>query len=173
MGVLVLVLAAERIEGASLGWSVGAGIFASLCYGVGLHLVRCHLAGLPPAAVACSSLGSNAVLLSPFDTWTWPNISIPPVAWSATLGLDVLCTGLAYVIYYRLAPRMGPSRTSAVTYLIPAFLVTWARWLLGEPLTAAIGCAAVMILGSLPWRSGSHAESAGGVLIVDGGLAAR
>jgi drug/metabolite transporter (DMT)-like permease len=63
--------------------------------------------------------------------------------------LGVLCTGLAFVMYYRLIARIGASRASTVTYLIPLFGVAWAWMLLGEPLTLKMGIAGAMILGSV------------------------
>ena len=38
--------------GASIGWAVAAGVGAAFLYGIGINLVRRHLTGLPPAAVA-------------------------------------------------------------------------------------------------------------------------
>ncbi|MGO4776528.1 EamA family transporter, partial [Lysobacter sp. 2RAB21] len=69
--------------------------------------------------------------------------------WAAALMLGVLCTGLAYVLFYRLVARIGAARTSMVTYLIPLFGVAWAWLLLGEPVTASMAVAGVLILGSL------------------------
>jgi drug/metabolite transporter (DMT)-like permease len=48
----VVVLASGKTAGASIGWAVAAGAGAAFLYGIGLNLVRRHLTGLPPAAVA-------------------------------------------------------------------------------------------------------------------------
>ncbi len=61
----------------------------------------------------------------------------------------MLCTGLAFVMYYRLIARIGPSRASTVTYLIPLFAVGWAWLLLDEPLTWTMAIAGSVILGSV------------------------
>lgn len=66
---------------------------------------------------------------------------------AATLG--VLCTGIAFVMYYRLVARIGANRTSTVTYLIPVFGVGWAWWLLDEPVTWSMAVAGAIILGSV------------------------
>ena len=63
--------------------------------------------------------------------------------------LGVLCTGLAYAVYYRLVQRIGASRAVTVTYLVPLFAVGWAWWLLDEPLTVSMGIAGLLILGSV------------------------
>jgi drug/metabolite transporter (DMT)-like permease len=61
----------------------------------------------------------------------------------------VICTGLAFVMYYRLIARIGANRASTVTYLIPVFGVAWAWLLLDEPLTLTMGIAGALILGSV------------------------
>jgi len=63
--------------------------------------------------------------------------------------LGVLCTGIAFVFYYRLIARIGAARTSTVTYLIPLFAVIWAWLILSEPLTVTMGLAGAMILAGV------------------------
>jgi drug/metabolite transporter (DMT)-like permease len=145
----VVVLASGKIAGMSIGWAVVAGATASLLYGLGINLVRRHLTGLPPAAVASATLGSAALLILPFALAAWPAQPIPLLSWGSAVALGVLCTGLAFVSYYRLIARIGASRASTVTYLIPLFGVGWAWWLLGEPLTWTMAVAGVLILGSV------------------------
>ncbi|MEH6421290.1 DMT family transporter [Pseudomonas sp. CGJS7] len=145
----VAVLAAGKTAGASIGWAVAAGCAAAFLYGVGLNLVRRHLAGLPPAAIAAATLASAALLMLPLAASHWPTQAIGARAWGAALMLGVLCTGLAYVLFYRLVARLGAARTSMVTYLIPLFGVAWAWLLLDEPVTATMAVAGALILGSV------------------------
>ncbi|MGO1073303.1 DMT family transporter [Lysobacter sp. CA199] len=145
----VAVLAAGKTAGASIGWAVAAGCAAAFLYGVGLNLVRRHLAGLPPAAIAAATLASAALLMLPLAWAHWPTQAVGAHAWGAALMLGVLCTGLAYVLFYRLVARLGAARTSMVTYLIPLFGVAWAWLLLDEPVTATMAVAGALILGSV------------------------
>ena len=145
----VVVLASGKTAGASVGWAVIAGTVASFLYGIGINLVRRHLTGLPPAAVAAATLGTSALLTLPFAIANWPAESIPTVSWLSAAMLGVLCTGLAFVMYYRLIARIGANRASTVTYLIPLFGVAWAWLLLGEPMTLTMGIAGALILGSV------------------------
>jgi len=145
----VVVLASGKVAGASIGWAVTAGAGAAFLYGIGINLVRRHLTGLPPAAVASATLGSAAVLTLPFAIAQWPQQAIPAPSWWSALMLGVLCTGAAFVMYYRLIARIGASRASTVTYLVPLFGVAWAWMLLGEPLTLTMGIAGALILGSV------------------------
>lgn len=145
----VVVLASGKAGGVSVGWAVAAGGLASFFYGVGLNLVRRHLSGLPPAAVAAATLGCATLLVLPFALATWPAQPVTPLAWGSAVALGVLCTGTAFVLYYRLVARIGPTRASTVTYLIPLFGVAWAWWLLGEPVTWTMAVAGAVILGSV------------------------
>jgi drug/metabolite transporter (DMT)-like permease len=60
-----------------------------------------------------------------------------------------MCTGAAFVLYYRLILRIGAPRASTVTYLIPLFGVIWAWLLLGEALTASMAVAGALILSGV------------------------
>jgi drug/metabolite transporter (DMT)-like permease len=145
----VVVLASGKTAGASIGLAVAAGSTAAFLYGIGVNLVRRHLLGLPPAAVAGATLGCAALLTFPFAITQWPQHAIPAHSWLSVTLLGVLCTGLAFVMYYRLIGRIGGSRAVTVTYLVPLFGVAWAWLLLGEAPTWTMGIAAVLVLGSV------------------------
>ena len=150
----VVVLASGKAAGMSVGAAALAGATAALLYGLGINLVRRHLTGLPPAAVAAATLGSAALLTLPLAIARWPAMPIPLSSWLSAGMLGVLCTGAAFVMYYRLIARIGASRASTVTYLVPLFGVAWAWWLLGEPLTWTMGLAGALILGSVAFSQG-------------------
>ena len=65
------------------------------------------------------------------------------------LKLGVLCTGIAYWLFFRLIQRVGPARASTTTYLVPIFGVAWGWLLLGEMPTLTMVASAVLILGSV------------------------
>jgi len=145
----VVVLATSKVAGISIGPAVLAGAGASLCYGVGVNLVKRYMGGLPPAASAAVTLGCSALLLLPLALGHWPAGPVPALAWAAALGLGVLCTGLAYLFFYRLIHRIGAARASTVTYLIPLFGALFAWLLLDEPVTLGMLLAGALILGSV------------------------
>lgn len=145
----VVVLASARIAGADIGAAVAAGTGAALLYGVGINLVRRHLSGLPAAGVAAATLSCAALLVMPFAIAGWPATPPDAAAWASAALLGVVCTGLAFVTYYRLIARIGAGRASTVTYLVPLFGVAWAWWLLGETPTLRMAIAGALILGSV------------------------
>ena len=115
---------------------------------------RATIAGRALVAVVAimtflASLTTGAVLLAPLAVWNWPHHPLPSASWVSALLLGVVCTGFAFVLYYRLVARIGAPRTSTVTYLIPLFGVIWAWLLLGEPLTMTMAIAGALILAGV------------------------
>ena len=145
----VVVLASGKAEGASVGLAAAAGTFAAFLYGISTNLVKRQLVGLPPAAVATATLGCAALLCLPLAIVTWPETPIPTRSWLSGITLGVLCTGIAYAIYFRLIQRIGAPRAVMVTYLVPLFGVAWAWALIDEPLTWTMAIACALILGSV------------------------
>ncbi len=145
----VIVLASGKVEGASIGLPVAAGTAAAFLYGIGANLVKRNLAGLPATAVAAATLSCATLLTAPFAIAQWPEHAIPGRSWAAVAALGVVCTGVAFVMYYRLIARIGASRAATTTYLVPLFGVGWAWLLLDEPLTLNMAIAGVLILGSV------------------------
>ena len=145
----VVVLASGKIAGASVGSAALAGTCAALLYGIGINLARRYLQGIPSAALAAANLLTGSVLLAPLALYTWPKHAISSASWGSAVLLGVLCTGIAFVYYYRLIARIGAPRTATVTYLIPLFGVIWAWLLLGEPLTLTMALAGTLILAGV------------------------
>jgi len=152
----IAVLASGKMEGMSIGLASLAGALASVMYGFGVHLAKRHLGGLPVAALAGVTLGSGAVVMLPFAVMTWPSHPVPLRSWLSATALGVLCTGIAFAMFYRLIGRIGAMRTSTVTYLVPPFGVTWAWLFIDEPATPTMLVACALILGGVAWaqRSG-------------------
>lgn len=145
----VVVLASGKTEGNSVWSAALAGTLAALLYGIGINLARRYLTGLPPSAVAAANLLCASLLLAPLAMVTWPQGDITVHAWWSALALGVLCTGLAFVLYYRLIYRIGAPRAATVTYLIPLFGVMWAWLLLDEKVTPTMAIACALILGGV------------------------
>jgi len=145
----VTVLASGKMGGISVWPAALAGTCASLFYGFGANLIRRYLVGLPAGAVAAATLLCASVFISPLALATWPSAPIPALSWLCAILLGVMCTGIAYVVYYRLINRIGAPRASTVTYLVPLFGVLWAWLALGEPLTVTMAIAGALILGGV------------------------
>ena len=128
------------------GWAVAACIVATLCYGIGANYTKKRLAGVPPLAVAAGSQLAATVALALPAAWWWPNAAPSAYAWFAVAALAFACTGLAYLLYFRLIAHVGPANAISVTFLIPLFAVVWGGLFLAESVTAAmlVGCAVIL-----------------------------
>jgi drug/metabolite transporter (DMT)-like permease len=145
----VAFLASGKTSGGSVFSAALAGTGASVLYGIGGNLIRRHIAGIQAGAVAAATLICASILLAPFAIVAWPDTQIPLRSWASALALGVLCTGIAYLFYYRLIQRVGATRAAIVTYIIPLFGVLWAWLVLGEPLTVSMAIAAALILSGV------------------------
>lgn len=136
-------------SGLTTGWAVLACLLAAVCYGVGASYTKRYLSGLPSLVTATGSqCGATLGLMIP-TVWFWPAQTPTTKAWLSILVLGVVCTGMAYVLYFRLIERAGPARTLAVTFLIPVFAVFYGVVLLGEVVTQwMLICGAVIICGT-------------------------
>ncbi len=128
------------------GLAVIACLAATLCYGIGANYTKKRLTGVAPLAVAAGSqVAAAAALAVPAALW-WPAAMPSLLAWGSVALLGVLCTGLAYLLYFRLIAQVGPSKAIAVTYLIPLFGVLWGGLFLGEQVTLVMVLAGLVIL---------------------------
>ena len=151
-GVVVLVGAPGG--GPGVAGAAVAGTLAAALYGVSANLIRRYLVGLPASAIAAATLGCAALMFLPLGILGWPRAPVSAASWVCAIALGVVCTGLAYAIYFRLIQRIGASRAVTVTYLVPLFAVAWAWLVLGERPTWAMLVAAALILGSVAVSQG-------------------
>lgn len=135
--------------GISPALGIAACIGATLLYGLGANLARRQLQGVPPVAVAAGSQAACALVLALPAWWWWPAADPPAQAWLAVALLALLCTGLAYVLYFRLIANVGATKAISVTFLIPAFAMAWGWLALAEvPTPTMLAGAAVVLLGT-------------------------
>jgi drug/metabolite transporter (DMT)-like permease len=114
-----------------------AGVLAvavsSFLYAVSTHFARRYLPKGRPTEMACLQLSFGAVALAPLSlllSWGDP-VPAPPSIVSIYL-LGLVGSGFAYLLYFRLLPRIGATRLTLVTYLIPAFAMLWAFLIISE-----------------------------------------
>ena len=142
----------QRLLGAVLVLLAAAGYAASA-----LLIKHPTIAALPSLGVVTVECVTATVLLSPLALTRLPS-KIPNLEVSASLlVLGVICTALAYLLFFALVAEVGASRGTVITYINPAVSVLLGVTLLNEPLNAAI------IVGFLLIIAGSWL-STGGVL---------
>jgi drug/metabolite transporter (DMT)-like permease len=136
-------------SGAATGWAVMACLLATLCYGLAASATKRYLSGLPPLVTAAGSqIGATLGLALP-ALWFWPAQMPSLQAWLSLVAVGVLCTGIAYVLYFRLIEQAGPARALAVTFVVPVFAVIYGVLFLGESVTGwMLLCGLVIVCGT-------------------------
>ncbi|MDD2924300.1 DMT family transporter [Rhodoferax sp.] len=136
-------------SGLSSGWAIVACLTACLCYGIAASYTKRYLGGVPSLVVATGSQIGAAIGLALPTWWLWPATQPGPTAWMALAAVGVLCTGLAYVLYFRLIEKVGAAGSLTVTFLIPVFAVFYGAIFLGETVTAwMLLCGAIILCGT-------------------------
>jgi drug/metabolite transporter (DMT)-like permease len=154
-GVLVLVWSRFSFAAGGDALPILSACAATLSYGATANYTRHHLGGVSALTNASGSLVLAGLMLAPLAWLTWPATTPGIAAWLAILMLGLLCTALAYIIYFRLLARVGPSRAMAVTFLIPMFGMLWGVLFLGESLSANMIYGAAIILGGTALTTGA------------------
>jgi drug/metabolite transporter (DMT)-like permease len=136
-------------SGLSPLWAVAACLGATTCYALAASFTKKYIPAMPALVTATGSqLGALLALLVP-ALWFAPTHLPSAQAWFALLIVGVLCTGVAYVLYFRLIDHAGPSRALTVTFLIPVFAVAYGVIFLGEHVTAwMLMCGLVVLAGT-------------------------
>jgi len=153
-GVVVIALYGTGGAGGDLGAEVLpvlACLLATLCYGLSGAYIRRWAPGVSSRAMtAASLLVAGLALLGPAALTAPPLATIAPLTWALAATFAILCSAIAYLIYYRLMARAGLTAALSVTLLIPVFAFLWSWMILGETLRpAAFGGAALVLLGTL------------------------
>jgi drug/metabolite transporter (DMT)-like permease len=147
-------------------WSVLEVLGTALCYATGPVIAGRKLAAADDLGVTAACLVLATVVYAPAAALTWPH-AVPSVQVLAALaGLAVVCTALAFVLYFRLIAEVGAVRATVITYVNPAVAVALGAAVLGEPLTPVIVAAFALILGGsvLATRSAPRRAARRGVL---------
>jgi len=136
-----LVIAQENVMLPTL-----AVMLASLCYGISANFTKRYLTGVKPLALATGSQVSATIMLLPISLFFIPDTMPSNSAITSVLLLGVLCTGIAYIIFFRLITFLGPTKAISVTYLIPVFGLFWGVIFLNEIITSwmMLGCGFVL-----------------------------
>lgn len=147
---VAMVVGLDRVAGGrGVTLAIAAALFAPSFFGIAAHYARSAKA-VDGFSTAHGSMWAASLMVAPalpFATATaTPGIGIM----LAVLSLGVLCTGIAFLIYFRLVRDIGPTGTLTVTFLIPVFGMLWGHLFLGEVIgPGMIVGSAVIILGTV------------------------
>jgi drug/metabolite transporter (DMT)-like permease len=103
-------------------------------YALGPWTIRRYLADAPPLGVVAASLALTALVYAPIAAAQWPSRFPPAEAVESVLALAVVCTVLAFLLFFALIAEIGPVRSTVITYVNPAVAVLLGVTILGESL---------------------------------------
>ncbi len=133
LGVALLVGFGPIAVSAQVLLAVLACIAATACYALAGVYVKLRAGGLAPRALTVGSLVAASLVVMPFLPAPPPATAFTWQVTLAVLGISLVCSAAAYLIYFRLIADIGPTRTFTVTFLIPVFGTLWGALFLGEP----------------------------------------
>ena len=145
-GVALVSKAGPVVPDALFGASIAACLGAALLYAASSVYMKKYAAGAKPMAIAGWSQVAAGIVLLPLVPFAPVRGEITPVVVANVLGLALLCSAVAYLLYYRLIADIGPTRALTVAFLMPVFGMTWGALLLGETITWPMiaGCALIV-----------------------------
>ncbi len=149
VGVALLAGDKASFKPGGTGWAILACLCATLCYALAASFTKKYLMGVNPLATATGSqIGASLGLAVP-AMWFWPEKTPSLHAWNALVVMAVLCTAVAYVLYFRLIEAAGPARALTVTFMIPVFAILYGALFLNEVITPwMIFCGCVVVCGT-------------------------
>jgi drug/metabolite transporter (DMT)-like permease len=143
-GVALLVAGGGTRGDAS---SVAEVLGVALCYSIGPLIAARKLSELPSLGMTAACLAFAAVVYAPIAAVTWPHTMPAGTVLASLAGLAVVCTALAFVLFFALIGEAGPAKASVITYVNPAVAVALGILALGERLTVTMAVAFALILG--------------------------
>lgn len=97
---------------------------------------------------------SGSIVLFPIGLLQWPEVNPNLLEWGSALSLGVICTALAYVIFFDVIKRTGATNASTVTFIVPGFAILWGSLFLGETLTPRVIVGMLVTLAGTGFTTG-------------------
>jgi drug/metabolite transporter (DMT)-like permease len=115
-------------------------------YASGPMIIARKLRGVPAVGVVATSLVLTALAYAPVGVLQLPNHAPSVQVILSVAALGVVCTALAFVLFFALIAEVGPVRATVITYINPAIALALGVAILGEPFTAATAAGFVLVL---------------------------
>jgi drug/metabolite transporter (DMT)-like permease len=156
----VAVLAGPELTGGS-AWSVAEVLLVSTCYAIAPLIAARYLSDVPALPLAAACLGVAAVVYALPAAATWPTEMPSTRVLLAIATLALICTALAFLVFFALIREVGPARALVFTYVNPAVALAAGVLILNEPITVwHLAGLALILTGSVLATRRSDAEPA-------------
>jgi drug/metabolite transporter (DMT)-like permease len=145
---LVAKVGAQAVDDSFI-LSVLACLIASACYGLmGVYIKR-FATSVKPLGIAGGSQLAAGLSLLPLIPFSPMRGELTSFVITNILCFALVCSALAYLLYFRLMEDLGPTKALTVTFLMPVFGMAWGALFLGEQITLGmVGGAALVVFGT-------------------------
>ncbi|WP_138443950.1 DMT family transporter [Sinomonas susongensis] len=147
---------------ASGAWPVIEMLLVAVGYAIAPQVAAAKLGGVPPLPMTAVCLTIAALLSAPFAIITWPSAMPSATAAGSLVLLGLLCTALAFLLFFRLIAEAGPARATAIAYVNPVVALALGVSLRGDPFTPLIGVGALLVLAGTFLATRRNEPSAAG-----------
>lgn len=162
LGLLVGIAGVAALVGLNLGNVDPVAVVeifgVAVCYAVGPIILSRSLSDLPALGVVAASLLLTAVVYAPLAAWRRPGETPSGRVLLSVVGLAVICTALAFLVFFALIGEVGPVRATVITYVNPAVAALLGVLVLSEHLTGGMVLGFVLILGGSVLATGRGPE---------------
>jgi drug/metabolite transporter (DMT)-like permease len=143
VGVLAIVgLDVGQVNGLALAEVAGVAV----CYAVGPIILARSLGGMPALGVVGASLLLTAIVYAPFAAARWPVETPSAHVVESVLGLAIVCTAIAFLVFFALIGEVGPVRATVITYVNPAVAALLGVAVLSERFTPGMAVGFALVL---------------------------
>jgi len=159
VGVVLLMLSYSGPIAANVPLkAIAAGLLGAVLYGLAINLTAAHLYKVSGVAITTGSLLFSSIILLPFAYWQMPDVLPTGSIWFSVFSLGIVCTGFAFVLFYRLIARIGSNLAVTNTFLIPLFSLFWGNLFLAEEVTTYMLFACMLVLAGVGMTTGTLAR---------------
>jgi drug/metabolite transporter (DMT)-like permease len=149
----VVALVGIDLGGSSAALIGAAAILgATLGYAIGPLIAKRRFSEFKPLGPVTAAMGAASVMLLPFGIADFPAETPPADALASVLVLGLVCSALAFILFFSLLAEIGPARASVITYINPVVALGLGVAILGEQLTAGAAVGLLLILAG-SWLS--------------------
>lgn len=143
---VIAVVGIESLSGRQDIVAIGMVILAAMGYAYAINMITRRIPEVSGLGLNTWAMIITAFAFMPFAIVTWPATTPSLEAMGSVVVLGVLCTAIAFVVFFKLVAEVGPPRASLITYLNTAVAVVLGVVILDEPFTLGIAIGLPLVL---------------------------
>lgn len=113
-------------------------LLAAIGYAFGPVVISKSMTDADDGTVIAMSLTAVSLVYAPLAYFMWPTTTVSFGAWGSVAVLSVVCSTIAFLVFFALINEVGPIRATLVTYINPAVALVLGIIFLSEPITTGL-----------------------------------